>query len=356
MNIAALRSLFLRAFVFDEMEQSLYLSVISAQLRGGRTYQAIFRDMLLDSSKHVRELARRSLSPTTQYFADGYADYFGRRRAALLVLAQRHNVVEAFIEHVLQPKTTISVFRSIFAALAMEWLTTAVFLALSVAMYLYGDVLRLAFGDISGSFLYRLGRLLVEYRFALTAACAGLLFAYLHFGDRPSPFRAQLKSLGCYAFRDSLFAIEFLATFRVLAGAADEKGGQAASVPNLTGELFRVYGGTPLRARQFRAMQRALAGGKTFRDAIADSGLLERAEFSLYRGLTPDNTMEQHRNAAGAVADQLTRKTVLRLKRLAQTVNFALYLFLAAGMVVMIDVLMGGGISARDLANPQFSQ
>lgn len=355
MSYANIRSFFLRLFVFDAMEQSLYLSVLAAQLRGGRTYQAIFRDLLQDSSKHVRELARRSLSPTTQYFAESYADYFGRRRTALLVLAQRHNSVETFIDHVLQPKTTISVFRSVFTGLAMEWLMSVVFLALAATMYLYGDILQQAFGDFSGSFLYRLGAFLVENNVEIILIGAGLLFAYFFFRNRPSPIRTQLKTLGCYVFRDALFAIEFLTAFRVLTTAA-EKGGESVSIPTLIVEMRRVYGIPPLRASQFRAMQHSLARGTTFRDAVADSGILDRPEISLYRGLTPDNTTVQHRAAASAVADQLTQKTALRLKRFTQSISFTLYLFLATGILVMIDVLMGGGLSMQDLINSPATQ
>ena len=338
-----LKNRFTRLFLFDESDQELFLSIVSTQLRHGRTYAAIFKDLQFDTNRYHKELARRSLDPDTQFFADNYADLVGSRRARLLVLAQRYNSVEAFIDHVLHPKTDLSLLKPFVLKLLSEWLFFLVLVAVTAAVYIYGDLISALYIDISGTDLYLAGGILVEYWLFFLIAALIAAYVYLENRSNPTPLRTAMKRLGLYGFYDNKYAIELFTTFHILTESA-KKGGSAINIPALFNRLFEVYGDTPLRQQQFRTITHSLARGSTLRDALRKTNLLPPAEMSLYFGLTPFNTIEQHNAAARTVVDQLTKKTELRIKRAALNISIWLYSAIAIGAIGVLEMTMSSAL------------
>ena len=362
MNILqTIRIFWIRTFVFDNNDQSLFLSVIASQLRGGRNLVTIFRDLQIDDNKHIRKLSRKALDPENPYFATRMPEYLGRHRANLLVMAQKFNALEAFITHVLDYKKPYSLLNSIFFRYIMEWFMLAIIASLACAMYLYADLLQLAFGDFTDSLLYDTGAILVEFQFLFYGVFASLTLTYLYFADRPLPLRNQLKKLGLYQFRDADYLIELMTTFHLLTKSATAAG-VAVNTPELVRQLAGIYGGGPptdasylpvprrkIRDDQFHNIQQSLARGQSLRDALAMSRMLPSLEMSLYRGLTPKNTIEEHSRAAEMVADQITTKTKIKMRRFSQSIGFILYCALGLGMVLLLDIFSGGATNIMDM-------
>ncbi len=336
-----------RQILFDSDDQAIFLAIVSAQLRSGRTYPAIFRDLQTDANRYIRELARRSLSPTTQFFAENYAYYLGARRSELLVLAQRHNSVHEFIDHIINPKTPISFYHAVFLSLAAEWITLALLITAACALYSYNDSLVTAGIDFSTSQFYAIGEFLTVYRYPILITIGLNVYLYLAYQNSTSAVRQKLKRLGLYRFNDSLYAIDLFTTFRILTSSA-AKGGAAINVPSLFDELSRMYGATPLRQKQFSAIRYSLSHGSTLRESLASTDILSAAEMSLYRGLTASNTLEEHHAAAGAVVDQLTAKTRLQLKRFSQSTKLMLYSLVGILLVFAMVLALGGGMQLLD--------
>ena len=347
-----IREFWTRTFVFDANDQSLFLTVIAAQLQGRRTPQAIFTDLQFDDNKHIQKLSRDALDPNQPFFFAGTRNYLGKENRDLLVLAQHFNCIEPFITHIVGHKKPYSFFGSIFLKYVIEWFMVALFIGLALAMVWYIDFLRFAFGDFSGSILYRIGEFLINWQFALYGLTAILMIIYYRNRDRETPFRNELKKFGCYHFYDADYIIKLMTTFHLLSDSSTHTG-VTINNTELVRQLIRIYAKTPLRAEQFRRMQKALAAGLSLRDALAQSRILPSLEMSLYRGLTPHNTLPEHAAASLLVAKQLSEKTRIRLNRFSQSLGALLYSLLAIGMLALLDVLAGGAVSIQDLMNQQ---
>lgn len=339
----------------------MFLNVIASQLRGGRNLVAIFRDLRMDENKHIRKLATDAESPENPYFATRMPHHLGTHKANLLVLAQRYNALEPFITHLVNHKKPYNFFRSFILRYIVEWFMLGVFIASAIAMYLYADFLQNAFGDFSESLLYDCGRFLVTFQFPVYMSLAAFALLYAYFADNPHPVRKQLTKLGFYVFRDNDYLIELLTTFHLLTQSA-HSAGVAVNTPELIRQLAGIYGGGPptdstylrvsrnkVREEHFHVIQDHLSRGRSLRDALALARLLPSSEMSLYRGITPRNTIEEHSRAAKMVLDQLTVKTEIKMRRTSASVGFFLYSALGFGMIFMLDVLAGGATNMMEL-------
>ena len=350
MPSSRIREVLNRYVLFTESDRSLYLTMIAAQLRGGRSYNAIFKDLLLDRNPHIRKLSELSLRPTSDFFASLYQPYFGSKHARLLQLAQKYSVVPEFIDNVLTKRPIdLSVFNAVIVKYITEWIIFVALLILPIVLYLNHAQLQESIGDFSSTLLYQIGSFLVEYRFLILSVMAGAACAYLYFLHEPGANRSMLASVGLYFFQDTAYAIELLSTIRILTSNRDT---HAVHQQQLLSELSRIYGTNSFRRTQFRSLQVAIARGATLRNAMSETQILPAQELSLFRGLCPRNTVAEIHAASEVVANQLTAKLRLRIRVFATTIGTVLYTYLGFAMLSVIEITMGGGNLALNATTP----
>ncbi len=341
------RMAFTRWLLFDRPEQDIFLTVLSAQLRNGRTRSAIFSEMQTDPSRHVRELARRATDQRAEYFAENFGDYFGQERAAMLTLAQRHNSETDFIDHMLAAEEPVPFWRETVFELWANWAILLLLLGVTASLYIFNPEISAAFIDLSGTELYALGAFIVENAVLLAAGGAGAALLYLAVRGGDVPLREPLARRGFFRFHDAAHAIAWLTTFRILTGSA-AAGGRQLNMPVLMAEIAAAFSRDRHHRHQFGIVRSAMAGGSTLRDALAQTSLLPDPELRLFRGLTPTGTLEEHHAAAAAVVDQLEGKTRIGLK----SARFFATIFLNAAngiiIVLAMGLLMGSGLNLLD--------
>lgn len=346
--IAAARGLFIRTFVFDDNDRNTFLSIIAAQLRGKRNLPAIFEDLQKDANKEIAKIARHALSPGVNFFAEGLEERLGRRRAQLLVLAQRYSALEPFIRELVNRKRPWSLFKAIVTANILEWLMTVVLIAGAIALYIQAPVIAETLIDLSGTRLAKTGGNLLVYGPPGLGVAAAIAAVYVYIGGKPGETREALAKAGCYKIRDAETAIDVFTTLGLLCRSALVTGA-APNMPALFRELGTIFANDTNSKAIFRRIQLALSAGQTVREAIIQSKILPPNESRLYHGMTRNNTLGEHAEAATMVAEQLELRTTSTVQKTTGTISLLLYAVLGIMIVISVDTLMGAGVAMEGM-------
>lgn len=341
-----LKQAIIKHVLFDSDKQLMFLTILSAQAKVGRPLQDIFKSLSTSSNKYFRALAALSLNPNSPYFASHYGAYFNEKTAKLLVLSQKFNAVPDFIDHTLNStdRKSLSGFWTVFVP-GIQELVLMLFLLLGFAgIYVYNPLIAESFVDLSDTFAYAIGGLLVTYfpLFSLLAAAGAGVYQYTK--TRPVPVREKLKkTLGVFKHYDARFAIEL---FRIMSIMTQGIGGKDVSIKTIVSELSSVYGHTKYRNHQFSVIRRELAKGAKFSSALDAAGILDKDSLDLFRGLAPYENIPEITKASRAVADLLASKTKAEMKFVSKNYIFGLYLILAISFIAFIELTLGGGLNA----------
>ena len=324
----------------------MFLTILSAQASAGRPLQDIFKAFTSSSNKYFRALAALSLNPNSPYFASHYNAYFPDQTARLLVLSQKFNAVPEFIDHTINnsDKKQLSWFSMVFVAGIQELVLILAMMAGFAAVYIYNPVITESFVDLSGTYAYQIGEILVANALLWIVAAIIATGVYQYAKKNPVPLRASLKSrLQLYRHYDSKFAIEL---FRLMAIMSQGIGGKDVSLKNVVAELSSIYGHTKYRNHQFSIIRRELARGVKFSNALQTAGILDNDSLELFRGLAPHESINEITKASRAVADLLAAKTKAEIKFFSKNYIFALYLILALSFLAFFELTLGGGLNA----------
>ena len=344
-----IRSLFVKQFLFDDRKQALFLTIISSQLKSGRTYQDVFKSLLKSTNQYYRVLAQKALNPKSEYFASEYGDLFPQSTADLLALSQRFNAVPQFIdESINTDKKSISIFSSVILTSVLEIVLTLVGTALFVALYLYNDSLAAGLADFSDSVAYAIGEGFYNFKEIIIVLLATAGITYFYNLNRPSEFRYKLKNIGFYHFHDANFAIELFSIVKIMTSSGIAQGG---SIKSLVDELSLIYGTNNLRRSQFATLKSQLGKGELFHTAIDKANILGPESLDVFHGLAPDESAGEICKASEAVASLLTVVTKAEISYLSKTVHFGILLYLAIVMLAVVDLTLGGGVSVLGIEN-----
>ncbi|MDP2129214.1 MAG: hypothetical protein Q8K97_17770 [Pseudohongiella sp.] len=331
-----------RQLVFDTDKQVLFLTILSAQLKSGRSYQDIFRSMLRGTNKIHRELAAKSLNPNSAYFASQYTGYFPQKTTKLLQMAQKFNTVPQLIDLTINAdKKSTSLISKLLIPNITEILMAVVFTSAFIAMYIYNDAIEIAFTDISGTTASQIGGFFYSYRWLLSFLTMGTLGVYLYHLTAPTRFRLALKKLKFYHFYDAGFCIELFTTMKVMTASGVAQGG---GIRLLMEELSTVFATNKLRQHQFALLRLEISRGKKFQDALDTSGILDPDSLDLFRGLAPNESPTELHLASAAVSSVLFEKTKVEVNFLAKNFNFGLLIYIMFLLLAVTDLSLGGGI------------
>lgn len=338
----SIKAIFTRTFIFDEDKQNLFLRILSSQLRSGRPYQDIFKSMLRSPNNNYRELAKRSLSPTSEFFASKYDEHFEEDTAKLLVLAQKFNAVPDFIDYSINnpDKRALSVMSVVVAPKVMEIGLTILFTVLFCALYIFNEQISADFADFSTSLPYSIGGLFVENYVWFSFVFAGFLATYFYNYVTVGDIRNRLKKVSFYRFSDAKFAIDL---FRVMAIMTGGDNSQGTNIRALISELSLIFGRNRYRRHQFSVLRSEIVKGKPLHQALSTSEILDPDSLELFRGLAPNESISEISKASRAVADLLCTKTKGEIGFFSKNVNFALLMYLAVAFLAVIQVSLGGG-------------
>lgn len=338
-----------QAFVFDEDKRSLFLTIISSQVKSGRPLQDIFKTMSRSDNRHYRALAKKSLNPESDYFASDYSGFFPATTAKLLVLAQKFNSVPTFIDSTINNphRKALSIFSTCVIPSITEIGLCLVSTILFILLYLYNDLLIDSFADFSVSYAYMAGEFLVSNALLLTMTVGIFVALYFYNLRNPASTREDLKkSAGFYRFSDAKFAIEMFRIIGIMTANSSQRG---ISVRTLINDLAGVYGTNNLRRHQFAIVRKEIGRGRPLHEAIRAANFLDKDSLELFRGLAPTESISEISKASHAVADLLTERTKVEIRFFGKSMSFCLLLYLSLAFMAIIQISMGAG---TNLINP----
>ena len=323
-----------RQLVFDSDKQVLFLTILSAQIKSGRSYQDIFRSMLRGTNKIHRELAAKSLSPHSAYFASQYIGYFPQKTTKLLQMAQKFNAVPQLIDQTINAdKKSTSLISKLLIPNSTEILMALAFTSAFIA--------EIAFTDISGTTASQIGGFFYGNRWLLSFLLMGAFSVYTYNLSAPTRLRLVLKKLKLFHFYDASFCIELFTTIKVMTASGVAQGG---GIRLLMEELSTVFATNKLRQHQFALLRLEISRGKKFQDALAVSGILDPDSLDLFRGLAPNESPSELHSASAAVSSVLFEKTKVEVNFLAKNFNFGLLIYIMFLLLAVTDLSLGGGI------------